>query len=87
MATWQVKCTGEYSKAAMQRTIIELGGFWQGGWFISSDRHPAYLCRRLVVNFLGGPFYVRLDVAFNRQHDESRCRSRPAEANMPRSGS
>ncbi len=66
MVTWQVTCSGDFDKAAMAATITELGGFWRGGWFILSNRHPAYLCRCLAANFVSGPFNVRLDVVPGR---------------------
>jgi hypothetical protein len=50
----------------MAATVIELGGFWRDGWFIASNRHPTYLCRRLAANFASGPYNVRLDVASSR---------------------
>lgn len=62
MVTWRVTCTGDYDGAAMLETVIELGGFWRGGWFNASSRHPAYLCRCLAANFVSGPFNVRLEV-------------------------
>jgi hypothetical protein len=61
-----VACSGDFHEAAMAATVIELGGFWSGGWFIASNRHPAYLCRRLAANFVSGPYNVRLDVAYSR---------------------
>lgn len=66
MVTWQVTCSGNFDEATMAATVIELGGFWRGGWYIASSRHPAYLCRRLAANFVSGPFNVRLDVVSSR---------------------
>lgn len=64
--TWRVTCTGEFDEAAMAATVIELGGFWRGGWFIASNRLPAYLCRRMAANFASGLYNVRLDVVSGR---------------------
>jgi hypothetical protein len=59
MCTWLVDWVGSFDEQTMLATIVELGGKWEEGRLIASERHPQYICRRLAEN-MSGPHLVRL---------------------------